>query len=73
MSTEHQVVVLMGALRFGKPDHACDASTCSRTSTTAHILLHGRDISDPRIDADEARQAMGMVFQSFNLFPTRPR
>jgi polar amino acid transport system ATP-binding protein len=33
------------------------------------IFLDGRDISDPRVDADAARRAMGMVFQSFNLFP----
>jgi polar amino acid transport system ATP-binding protein len=33
------------------------------------ILLDGRDISDPRVDADGARRAIGMVFQSYNLFP----
>ncbi|WP_232374829.1 amino acid ABC transporter ATP-binding protein [Mycolicibacterium mengxianglii] len=33
------------------------------------ILLDGRDISDPRINADEVRRSMAMVFQSFNLFP----
>ena len=36
---------------------------------TARSCSTARDISDPRIDADEARRAMGMVFQSFNLFP----
>jgi polar amino acid transport system ATP-binding protein len=33
------------------------------------ILLEGRDISDPRIDADAVRSRIGIVFQSFNLFP----
>jgi polar amino acid transport system ATP-binding protein len=65
---EHSVVVLIGASGSGK-------STLLRCIDLlediddGQILLDGRDISDPRIDADEARQAMGMVFQSFNLFP----
>ncbi|WP_029112371.1 amino acid ABC transporter ATP-binding protein [Mycobacterium sp. URHB0044] len=65
---EHEVVVLIGASGSGK-------STLLRCIDLlediddGQILLGGRDISDPRIDADEARQAMGMVFQSFNLFP----
>jgi polar amino acid transport system ATP-binding protein len=65
---EHQVVVLIGSSGSGK-------STLLRCIDLlediddGQILLDGRDISDPRIDADEARQAMGMVFQSFNLFP----
>jgi polar amino acid transport system ATP-binding protein len=65
---EHRVVVLIGASGSGK-------STLLRCIDLlediddGQILLDGRDISDPRIDADVARQAMGMVFQSFNLFP----
>jgi polar amino acid transport system ATP-binding protein len=65
---EHQVVVLIGASGSGK-------STLLRCIDLlediddGQILLDGRDISDPRIDADGARRAMGMVFQSYNLFP----
>jgi polar amino acid transport system ATP-binding protein len=65
---EHEVVVLIGASGSGK-------STLLRCIDLlediddGRILLDGRDISDPRIDGDEARRAMGMVFQSFNLFP----
>ena len=65
---EHQVVVLIGASGSGK-------STLLRCIDLlediddGQILLDGRDISDPRIDGDAARRAMGMVFQSFNLFP----
>jgi polar amino acid transport system ATP-binding protein len=33
------------------------------------IYLDGREISDPGIDVDEVRRSLGMVFQSFNLFP----
>jgi polar amino acid transport system ATP-binding protein len=65
---EHRALALIGASGSGK-------STLLRCIDLlediddGQILLDGRDISDPRIDADEARQAMGMVFQSFNLFP----
>src|SRR6185295_9115939 len=33
------------------------------------ILLDGDDISEPGIDPDPIRRRIGMVFQSFNLFP----
>ena len=33
------------------------------------ILLDGEDISTPGLDAQPVRQRIGMVFQSFNLFP----
>src|SRR5690606_33990967 len=33
------------------------------------IRLDGRDITDPKVDPDEVRQHIGMVFQSYNLFP----
>ncbi len=33
------------------------------------IKLDGIEISDPRVNSDEVRRKLGMVFQSFNLFP----
>jgi ABC-type polar amino acid transport system ATPase subunit len=33
------------------------------------ILLDGEDITQPEINAQSIRQRIGMVFQSFNLFP----
>lgn len=33
------------------------------------ILLDGQDISDPDLDPQPVRQRIGLVFQSFNLFP----
>jgi polar amino acid transport system ATP-binding protein len=33
------------------------------------ISLDGQSISDPRVNTDEVRRKLGMVFQSFNLFP----
>ncbi len=64
----HRCVVLIGASGSGK-------STLLRTVDLLEevddgvILLEGDDITDPRRDADADRARMGMVFQSFNLFP----
>jgi polar amino acid transport system ATP-binding protein len=33
------------------------------------IELDGEDIADPRVDANAVRTRIGLVFQSFNLFP----
>jgi polar amino acid transport system ATP-binding protein len=33
------------------------------------IYLDGNEISDPKVNVDEVRKSLGMVFQSFNLFP----
>ena len=33
------------------------------------IELAGTDITDPRVNADEVRSRVGIVFQAFNLFP----
>jgi polar amino acid transport system ATP-binding protein len=35
------------------------------------IELDGIDITSPKVDADEVRQRIGIVFQAFNLFPHR--
>jgi polar amino acid transport system ATP-binding protein len=64
----HQVVVLIGASGSGKSTLLRCIDLLEEIDD-GQIFLNGKDISDPRIDADEARQAMGMVFQSFNLFP----
>lgn len=65
---QHQVVVLIGASGSGKSTLLRCIDLLDEIDD-GQIFLDGRDISDPRIDADEARQAVGMVFQSFNLFP----
>ncbi len=33
------------------------------------VELDGEDITDPRVDGDEVRTRIGIVFQAFNLFP----
>jgi len=65
---EHEVVVLIGASGSGKSTLLRCIDLLEEIDD-GRILLGGRDISDPRIDAEQARQAIGMVFQSFNLFP----
>ena len=37
--------------------------------TSGTVLVEGVDICDPEVDLDEIRSRIGMVFQSFNLFP----
>jgi polar amino acid transport system ATP-binding protein len=64
----HQVVCLIGASGSGK-------STLLRcidlleTVDDGVIELAGTEITDPRVDADAVRAQIGIVFQSFNLFP----
>lgn len=64
----HEVVALIGASGSGK-------STLLRCLALLEpiddgvILLREEDISDPRVDANQVRSRLGIVFQSFNLFP----
>ena len=65
---DHTATVLIGASGSGK-------STLLRcinlldTIDDGSIYLDGKEISDPKVDVDEVRKSLGMVFQSFNLFP----
>ena len=65
---EHTVTVLIGASGSGK-------STLLRCINQLEliddglVLFDGVDLADPRHDADQIRQRIGIVFQAFNLFP----
>jgi len=37
--------------------------------TSGTIIVEGIDVTDPETDVDAVRSRIGMVFQSFNLFP----
>ncbi len=37
--------------------------------TSGTVVVEGIDITDPEVDLDQVRSRIGMVFQSFNLFP----
>jgi ABC-type polar amino acid transport system ATPase subunit len=66
--SSHEVIALIGASGSGK-------STLLRTINLlepiddGQIWLRGEDISNPRINADRVRSRIGVVFQSYNLFP----
>ncbi|MGQ9704550.1 MAG: amino acid ABC transporter ATP-binding protein [Actinomycetota bacterium] len=38
-------------------------------ATSGRVLIEGVDITDSRVDINAMRQKVGIVFQSFNLFP----
>ncbi|WP_142827394.1 amino acid ABC transporter ATP-binding protein [Planococcus soli] len=37
--------------------------------TGGHVYIEGVDITNPKVDINQIRQDVGMVFQQFNLFP----
>ncbi|WP_326552334.1 amino acid ABC transporter ATP-binding protein [Micromonospora sp. NBC_01813] len=65
---EHEVVALIGGSGSGKST-LLRAVNLLETVDDGAIALDGRDITDPRVDPDQVRQRIGLVFQSFNLFP----
>lgn len=65
---EGQCVVLIGASGSGKST-LLRCANLLETVDDGVITMGGEDITDPRVDADEVRARMGMVFQSYNLFP----
>jgi polar amino acid transport system ATP-binding protein len=65
---EHEVVVLIGASGSGKST-LLRCVNLLETIDDGAIYLEGRHITDPRVKPDEVRQRIGIVFQSFNLFP----
>lgn len=64
----NEVVSLIGPSGSGK-------STLLRclngleAATNGHIYIENSDLTDPAININKLREKIGMVFQSFNLFP----
>ncbi|MBO4205619.1 ATP-binding cassette domain-containing protein [Micromonospora echinofusca] len=65
---EHEVVALIGASGSGKSTLLRCVNLLEEIDDGV-IELDGEDISDPRVDPDRVRRRIGMVFQSYNLFP----
>jgi polar amino acid transport system ATP-binding protein len=65
---EHEVVCLIGASGSGK-------STLLRCVNllepidAGRIVVHGDEITAPKVDVNRIRRRIGIVFQAFNLFP----
>ena len=65
---EHEVVCLIGASGSGK-------STLLRCVNllepidVGRIVVHGTEVTAPGVDVNAVRRGIGIVFQSFNLFP----
>lgn len=64
----HEVVCLIGASGSGKST-LLRCANLLETIDAGNISLFGQPLQDKRIDPDLVRRHIGMVFQSFNLFP----
>ncbi len=65
---QSEVIALIGASGSGKSTLLRCINLLEPIDDGA-ILLDGVDISEPGLAADAIRRRIGMVFQSFNLFP----
>jgi polar amino acid transport system ATP-binding protein len=65
---EHTATVFIGASGSGKSTLLRCINLLEQIDDGV-IRLDGQDISDVAVDPDEIRRKLGMVFQSFNLFP----
>jgi polar amino acid transport system ATP-binding protein len=64
----HEVVCLIGASGSGKST-LLRCANLLETIDSGDVTLFGQSLTDARIDPDLVRRHIGMVFQSFNLFP----
>jgi polar amino acid transport system ATP-binding protein len=65
---EHQVVCLIGPSGCGKSTLLRAMNGLERIHD-GEICIHGDRITGPGVDVDRLRQQVGIVFQSYNLFP----
>jgi len=65
---EGEMVFLIGPSGSGK---STLLRCCNRLEepTSGAVLVEGRDILGPKVDLNQVRRRIGMVFQSFNLYP----
>ena len=65
---DHQVVCLIGASGSGKST-LLRCINLLEIPDAGTIAIHGRTVTDPGVDQNQLRREVGIVFQSFNLFP----
>ena len=63
-----EVVVIVGPSGSGKSTLLRSLNLLERPTEGA-VIFEGVDITDKKVNLDQHRQKMGMVFQHFNLFP----
>jgi polar amino acid transport system ATP-binding protein len=65
---EHEVVCLIGASGSGKSTLLRCVNLLERIDA-GRILVAGEDVTSNGVDVNRVRRGIGIVFQSFNLFP----
>ncbi|MHB1211210.1 MAG: amino acid ABC transporter ATP-binding protein [Candidatus Nanopelagicales bacterium] len=65
----HQAVVLIGASGSGKSTLLRCINALETVDAGTIVLDGALDVTDPRADLDSVRRRIGIVFQSYNLFP----
>ncbi|MDP8957753.1 MAG: amino acid ABC transporter ATP-binding protein [Actinomycetota bacterium] len=63
-----EVLVIVGPSGSGKSTLLLTMNMLEEP-TEGQVLFDGQELTDIRVDLDRARTEIGMVFQSFNLFP----
>jgi len=66
--TERELVFVIGPSGSGKSTLLRCLNRLEEPSSGS-VVVDGIDMLDPRTDINHARQRIGMVFQSFNLYP----
>ncbi len=65
---EHEVICLIGASGSGKSTLLRCINLLERINSGS-IEVGGQEITAPNVDVNQVRRGIGIVFQSFNLFP----
>ncbi|MGL3806875.1 amino acid ABC transporter ATP-binding protein [Paeniglutamicibacter sp. R2-26] len=65
---EGEVVCIIGPSGSGKSTLLRCLNKLEEISA-GHVIVDGYDVTDPKVDINEVRRHVGMVFQHFNLFP----
>ena len=66
--SDGEKVVIIGPSGSGKST-ILRSINCLETIDRGRIAVGGMDVSDSKVDICKVREEVGMVFQSFNLFP----